>query len=131
MEEYNYKNLPITPAIIEELAVKLLNKTLNKRDAIVNKVLNYHISNGGRPPEAQDFSRSVKKALSNMVDKGWASNQSYGYWNIHREDSDIVCPEVECDVVTQIEDIPTHTTYGLGNYAVYFYYFDGSVKFLL
>jgi hypothetical protein len=128
MDDYNYRNLPITPSIIEEIIVQLFNGSSSKRDVIVNKVLDYHISNGGRAPEAQDFPRSVKKALSNMMDKGWAANRSYGYWEINKKDAPLNTVDVEGDLVTPIEDIPTHMIYGKGEYAVYFYYFNNYRK---
>jgi hypothetical protein len=122
MESYPYKSLPITPSIIENLIIDLFNNQTLKREEIVNKILNHHISNGGLPPEAKDFTRSVKKALSNLQDKGYALNRSYGRWGIEKIDSPTTIFE-EIQEEVQIDEIPTHTIYGKGNYAVYFYYF--------
>ena len=87
MEKYQYSGLPITPSIIENLIILLLNGQTLKRDSIVNKILEYHIINGGLAPESQDFPRSVKKALSNLQERGNASNKSYGFWEINKQDS--------------------------------------------
>jgi hypothetical protein len=128
MDNYKYKGLPITPSIIEELIVLLLNSQILKREDIVNKILDYHISNGGLPPEAQDFPRSVKKALSNLQEKGDANNRSYGFWEINKQDA----PKIEIEQIEEIvkiDDIPTHTIYGKGDYAVYLYYFPNYKKF--
>ncbi len=96
-----------------------------RRDDIVTKVLDYHIVNGGLPPEAKDFSRSVKRALSRMAEKGIAFNKAYGMWEISKSD----LPQIEDRNIleldsTLIEDIPAHVTYGHGLYAVYMYYFE-------
>jgi hypothetical protein len=128
MEDYQFKDLPITPSIIETIIIQNLNGKKLKRDEIVNKVLDFHITNGGLAPEAQDFSRSVKKALSNMSEKGWASNLSYGYWKIHKTDSPINKEKESEEDEIVIEDIPTHAIYGKGKYAVYCYYFQNYRK---
>ena len=79
MTEYKYKGLPITPSIIESLTIELVNGQTLKRDDLVKKILEHHISNGGMRPEAQDFPRSVKTALSRLQEKGDATNRSYGF----------------------------------------------------
>ena len=127
MAEYPYKGLPITPAIIEYLIIYLLNGKTLKRDDIVNKILDHHISNGGLAPQAQDLPRSVKKALSNMQQKNHAINKSYGYWEIQKTDEPVI-PDEEPKEEIMIEDIPTHTVYGNGNYAIYFYYYPSYRK---
>lgn len=129
MKEYAYKGVPITPAIIETITIELFNGKTIKRDDIVQKVLDYHIKNGGRSPEAQDFPRSIKKALSNMSKKDWATNKTYGYWEIHNPNTEIKQKkEDEETIETEIEAIPPHTTYGKGDFAVYFYYFPSYRK---
>lgn len=116
------------PSIIEELILQLFNGTMNKRDVIVNKVLDYHIANGGLPPEAQDFPRSVKKALSSMVSKGWATNKAYGMWEILKDDSPQNNDEEIEEGTVEITEIPAHTIYGEGSYAIYLYYFQSYRK---
>lgn len=122
MDSYKYKALPITPAIIEYLIIELLNGQTSKRDDIVKLIIDTHISSGGLPSEASDFSRSVKKALSQLKEKGHALNKSYGYWQILKNDSPIQIIDKNISEF-EISEIPTHTTYGKGNYSVYLYYF--------
>lgn len=128
MKNYKYQGLPITPSMIEELIVKLFNGTSNKRDTIVNRVLDFHISNGGKAPEAQDFSRLVKKALSNLAEHGHAENRAYGIWRVDQTDQPSVAELEINEEQVAIEDIPTHRTFGEGNFAVYCYYFDNYRK---
>ena len=122
MEIYKYSGLPITPAIIELLIIDLINGHTLKRDEIVKKILDYHLSNGGLKPEAANFSLSVKKALSNMHRKGFANNRSYGFWEIQKSDAEITISEIIGSEL-EIEEIPTHITYGKGKFAVYLYYY--------
>lgn len=131
MEDYRYQGLPITPSIIGDLIVSLFNGTSSKRDIIVNKVLEHHISNGGISPEAQDFSRSVKKALSNLSKRGYAENRAHGIWRITKNDQPVVIKTESEHTEVEIEEIPTHRVYGTGNYAVYCYYFDNYKKLSL
>lgn len=128
-EDYRYNKLPITPSIIEEIIVSQFNGILAKRDEIVSKVLDYHLSNGGLAPEAQDFTRSVKKALSRMSEKGIAINRSYGIWEINEGNAPRVVEDTEdnsSDVTT--EEIPTYASFGNGINAVYLYYFENYKK---
>ncbi|MGA2553425.1 MAG: hypothetical protein ABSF20_01410 [Smithella sp.] len=127
MEDYKFKNLPIAPIIIETIIIELFNGKTIKRDEIINRTLDYHITNGGLPPDAQDFSRSVKKALSNMSKKGWALNRSYGYWEINKTDSPVTIEEEANDEI-EVNNIPTHSIYGKGKYAIYFYYYPNYRK---
>ncbi|ARF17483.1 GIY-YIG nuclease family protein [Sporosarcina ureae] len=130
MESYRYSKLPLTPAIIETLIIELFNGKTIKRDEIVNKVLSYHEANGGLPPEAKDFPRSVKRALENMSKKGWVENRARGFWDVNKENSPVI-KEKEEEEVTQVERIPAHAVYGNGISAVYFYYYDGYKKLAL
>lgn len=122
MSEYKYKGLPITPSITESLTIELTNGQIVKRDDLVKRILEHHISNGGMRPEAQDFSRSVKKALEKLQQKGHASNKSYGFWAIHKNDAPVQIEEATSEII-KAEDLPTHAIYGQGEFAVYCYYF--------
>lgn len=126
MEEYRYQGLPITPSIIEELIVQHFNGKSSKRDVIVNKVLEYHIANGGVAPEAQDFPRSVKKALSNLAERGHSENRAYGIWKISKDYFPVVqeYSDADSDVEAPLLIIPSHRVFGVGDFAVYCYYFD-------
>jgi hypothetical protein len=124
MEEYRYQGLPITPSIIEELIVQHFNGKSSKRDVIVNKVLEYHIANGGVAPEAQDFPRSVKKALSNLAERGHSENRAYGIWKISKYYFPVVSENIDTDTESPLVIIPSHRVFGVGDFAVYCYYFD-------
>ncbi|NCQ79457.1 MAG: GIY-YIG nuclease family protein [Microcystis aeruginosa W13-15] len=131
MENYQFTKLPITPSIIEFLIIYLFNGQTLKRDDIVNKILDFHTANGGLKPEAQDFPRSVKKALARLQAKGHASNKSYGFWELHKSDSPEIKESEEETTEVIIDDIPTHEIYGEGKNAVYLYYFNNYKSFSL
>ena len=122
MSDYKYKGLPITPSIIESVTTELINGQTIKRDDLVKKILEHHISNGGIYPEAKDFPRSVKKALSRLQQKGYATNKSYGFWTIHKNDVPVQVDEASNRLI-KIEKLPTHAIYGKGEFSVYCYYF--------
>jgi len=133
-ENYKYLGLPITPSMVEQLTLLLFNGKTIKRDTIANDVLDYHISNGGLYPDAQDFTSTVKKALSNLQKKGVTQNKSYGFWTVN----DINAPTIdnsnefeiiENEPVVSIENIPTHKVYGKGSNALYLYYFSNYRQF--
>lgn len=124
MDAYKFKNLPLTPSMIEDLIITLLDGKTLKRDSIVKIILDFHISNGGLNPEANDISRSVKKALSNLQEKGYASNKAYGHWEISKNESQLQIDEPTFEKYrVEIDDIPSHKIYGKGDFAVYLYYF--------
>ena len=128
MEEYKYRQLPITSMIIEELILKLFNGKLVKRDEIVNKVLEHHLMNEGKEPEVLDFPRSVKTTLSQMSKKGIVENVAYGYWKIHDETSTFN-EDTNVEVIEETEDEIPHDfleyeELGEGNSSVYVYYFE-------
>ena len=131
MEEYSYSKLPITPLVIEELTIELFNGKMISRSEIVDTVLNHHEINGGLPPSTIDFPRSVKTALSNMAKKGWATNRTYGYWEIHKADSPIIEVNEEQEEDTTEEEISAQSVYGNGSSSVYLYYFDSYKKLAL
>jgi hypothetical protein len=79
---YKYKGQPITPACIQDLILELFAGRLVERRTIVDEVLSTHIARGGIASRAEDFPRSVKKALSHLKQEGKAENSSYGYWRI-------------------------------------------------
>lgn len=122
IEPYRYKGLPITPSIVEELIVSLANGRTLKRDDIVKLILDFHINSGGLRPEAQDFPRSVKKALSRMQERGEAINKTYGFWVIQKTDAPLK-ESVAIEEVVEVVNVSSHAVYGEGDYAVYCYYF--------
>ena len=121
---YEYKNVPITPKIIEDIIIKLFNGQTVKRDKIITDVLNFHKENGGREPRAQNFDGSVKTTLWKMKKKDIARNISPGQWEILKEDKEIIKEgfqkvKNENNVDIKLNNYPK---YGNGNEIVYLYY---------
>lgn len=124
-EEYKYKGLPITPAITEDLIIKLFSGKLVERKIIVEAVLNYHTKNGGSKPKARDFSRSVKKSLGDLQKKGLVENPGYGYWKIGTTDEFIEIADAPINVEQEIDyAISPDEIIGSGESCVYVYYLE-------
>jgi hypothetical protein len=125
MEEYKFQGVPITPVIIEYIILLLFNGKQLKREKIVKEVLDFHIDRGGEGPIAQDFPRSVKKALSLLQSSGRATNISQGYWKINDLELPLI-EEIEDEIENElIEDsVLDVKKYGEGKNSVYLYFFD-------
>lgn len=125
---YQYKNIPLTPAIIEELTQELFNGQLISRQTIVEDVIKFHEKSGGAKSTAQNVTHSVKKALSNLKEKGVADNPSTGYWRIESKYlttttnyDPILLPEVQLapdEITNKIAD----KVIGIGKSSIYLYY---------
>jgi hypothetical protein len=87
-ESYKYAEVPLTPAIAEELIVERFDGELAPRQTIVEEINHLHISLGGAPAGAVDVGRMIKKALRSLQDKDAAQNPSFGYWRIGPEVGD-------------------------------------------
>ncbi|WP_203289279.1 GIY-YIG nuclease family protein [Metabacillus sp. cB07] len=117
------------PRIIEELILTLFNGKLIKRDEIVTKVLKFHLDQGGRTPDAVDFPRSVKKALTNLAKKELAKNVSHGFWEIggYQKEIDDVSLVEEMNVLEKeylLQERKEYQEFGEGNSTIYLYYFE-------
>jgi hypothetical protein len=132
-EEYEFRNIPIKPDIIEKLILQKFNGTVEKRENISRIILELHLNYGGLRPLAKDFNGQVKKALTNLKDKGKASSRASGYWEINDntttnlDNSDLVSnyePKQEESI-----KISVNTVYGNGANAVYLYYFSNYMEF--
>jgi hypothetical protein len=81
--QYQYKGVPLTPAIAQFLIRKLFAGKLVERQIIVDEVLSAHLAGGGLKASAQNLTGTIKKALGDMKETGAAENVSVGYWRIH------------------------------------------------
>ena len=136
-QEYLYKQVPITPAIIESLTGELFSGQLVERQTIVEEVTRVHLARGGKRGDAQSATGSVKKALNNMLQRGLAENPSRGHWRIltigqHTgipvpQDLAVPLPVTTAEESPQSEDsvgIPpvAELSLGTGSGAIYVYY---------
>jgi len=124
-ENYEYRDVPITPSIVEAIIVKLFNGRMVKRDEIIKAVLKYHIENGGKGANAQNFTSSVKKALSNLNKKSIAQKKAYGQWSFSDNSKEIIEVDSIKDEKMDRINIPINKfeTFGIGKESVYLYYF--------
>jgi len=130
---YSFKDVPLTPAIVESLIQELFGGEIVERQRIVDEVGRAHIARGGRPG-TQSCTGTVKMALSNMCNKGFAQNPSRGYWRIcaHSSDNELVfeIPNTNAGELTERESnqCPSFSNetilqdLGSGSGAVYVYY---------
>jgi hypothetical protein len=132
---YAFKQLPLTPAIIESLTAELFGGQLAERQTIVEEVTRIHLSRGGKPGDVQSTTASVKKALNNMLQRGLAENPSRGHWRIRASELQATVPTAQIgdtDVTVVDESaasdfrltasLSAEQTLGSGTGAIYVYY---------
>ena len=125
---YQYKGVPLTPAIAQSIIRKLFSGKLVERQVIVEEVQRYHLAQGGMKSSAQSVG-IVNQALSSMKEAGQAENRSKGYWRIQPSSptiSDLAVAEPEL-TPEQPESIQgrepaAEIDIGVGAGAVYVYY---------
>lgn len=125
INSYSYVGMPLTPAVIEELAVELFDGTTVRRARIITAVEMKHLERGGIRSKA-NLTSSVKKALTNLKVKGQAGSAMKGYWQIGKQ-PDFILPQacVEEEVAPNTQDgndIETDYEIGEGSESVYVYY---------
>ena len=95
-QEYDHKNIPLNTGIVRELICELYSgKERVKRSVIIEEILQYHLNQGGKPPEIQ-LSATVSDVLRKMANEGKAERrgESRGFWIIlpsakQKDDEDI------------------------------------------
>jgi hypothetical protein len=121
---YQYKGIPLTPSIIEELIIKNFTGKMIVRQVIVDEIVNYHEKNGGLKGNAQDIPRTVKKSLTRLKQRGIADNPSYGYWKIGEVlfEEPQITDENEAVFVIENDNEIADKVIGNGKSCVYLYY---------
>ena len=83
MEDYLYKNKPLTGAVASELILEIFDgQTRVPTKEIRQKVTELHISRGGLP-KPTDTTSSVTRGLTRLKKQGKAKNRKKGFWNIN------------------------------------------------
>lgn len=122
---YKYRNLPLTPNVIAELASELMATPMFRRAELISAVEQHHLENGGAAT-ITNLTSATKKALRNLVDAGLLeATGAYGYWRW------ITAPDatVETSVTSDAEeteelDLTDDTIVeGTGTGSVYVYFF--------
>lgn len=120
-DDYQYRDIPLMPAIIAELATELFSGKLMKRSDIIAGVVKTHEERGGRPSSA-DITAQMKKALQMLSKRELVESSAYGLWRFaesahvasvfHADPSedveadpfeDIECPDAEFDNPIYVE----------------------------
>jgi hypothetical protein len=119
---YKYKNIPLSPNIIEELTIELFSGRLITRQEIVDEVSKHHNKNGGINSNAIDLSRTFKTALSKLKEKKIVTNPSHGYWKIGEVSLPLPYIEDIVDFDTKQIDLIADKIIGEGRGSIYMYY---------
>lgn len=86
---YQYKGIPLTAAIAQDLINKLFAGKLVERQILAEEVMRVHLAGGGLKSSAQNIMDGVfRRALGYMKENGAAENTSLGYWRIHQSQPD-------------------------------------------
>ncbi|OAT80946.1 hypothetical protein A6P54_13180 [Bacillus sp. MKU004] len=126
---YKYQNRHLQPRMCEELILELLSGKELERKEIIRFIPEVHLKRGGKPANA-NLTGVIKKALSNLKEKGLARND-HGYWII--KNTGITVPPEENKI--PLEKKPVALTknpksnlgpvveLGEGQESVYLYYY--------
>ena len=83
-QAYNHKDSPLNKRIVRELIYELYSgKEYVKREVIIEKILQYHLDQGGKAPKIQ-LPVAVSNVLREMAHVGRAEKRegSPGFWKI-------------------------------------------------
>ncbi|ALR15744.1 GIY-YIG nuclease family protein [Vibrio natriegens] len=133
LDNYEFKDIPLTPAVCRELIVELFAGKTVARNDIVTTVVETHVKLGGRSANAQDVPRTVKKALETLRQKDIAENPSTGYWSISgdtgeevkEDDDELDFPQQLIEESTTLNPLKV---LGKGKSSVYLYYYPAYKK---
>lgn len=94
MNQNNYenKNMPLTIGVARSLIPKVFTgNDYVKRDSIVEDILQYHTTNGGKDTPQQKVTSAVKMVLRELEAKGLAERHphSTGYWKRRKTQSSV------------------------------------------
>ena len=94
MNQNNYENkgMPLTSGVARSLIPKVFTgNDYVKRDSIVEDILQYHTTNGGKDTPQQKVTSAVKKVLRELEAEALAERHphSTGYWKIRKMQSSV------------------------------------------
>lgn len=103
MDEYRYKAIPLSPIIASELILECpsLQSAPVKRGDLVKYVADRHQNGGGI--RGVDPARTLKKALSRLVDEGRIIRPAYGYYSLSPRDVQQPTPAAGCVTTPSVE----------------------------
>jgi len=121
---YIYKDMPLTPAIVGELATTLFAGRTVRRQEISDTAARYHADNGGAPSGAASTLLQTKKALNTLEKQGRVERRpGYGYWRFppgHGLD-ELTVPKTARDGQELPHRIEVEREVGRGPQVVYIY----------
>lgn len=124
--EYVYKDMPLMPAIIGELAAFLFVGKTERRDAIAEAAVKYHADHGGAPSRSNTLFQA-KKGLNTLEKQGRVfQTKGYGLWRFpKREPVDLSEPETIAETDSEDKELPytidIERQVGQGSQRVYVY----------
>ena len=124
--DYTYKDMPLTPGIMVELAPTLFAGRMVSRQDIINAVVKYHADHGGKPTSANSVSQ-IKKALTVLVKEGRVEQApGFGLWRFpdqgvsYQPASDAIAQAERDDDISDYP-IEVESELGQGSEVVYAY----------
>ncbi len=125
MGDYNFVGIKLTPNIFKELLVELYDGKQFKRDACINRIMQYHQDNGGIIDNVNG-AQVFKKASQSLRDYGM-QNKGYGVWNLTFEKKEYIIDD-SFDIPEPIK-IKADKEIGSGSKSIYVYYYETYHKF--
>ena len=118
------RGLKLVPSLFSNILIELFDGKIFERRTAIDKVKEYHLNAGGILEQDRDYI-AVFKAAAKMLKNNGLTNQGYGVWrlNYKKQDSEIVEPEKANTKHDVDEEI------GIGDCAVYVYYYDAYKKY--
>lgn len=89
---YDNKGMPLTFGVVRSLILRVFtDNDYVKRDSIVEDILQYHTTNGGKDTPQQKVTIAVKMVLRKLEAEGLAERHpnSTGYWKIGKTQSSV------------------------------------------
>ena len=81
---YEYRNLPLKPRMIQELIRELFaGRGRTKKEDIVNLVTRTHENRGGLPSESENVDQIFGVQLKALENKRFAKWIEHAYWEIY------------------------------------------------
>lgn len=83
---YKFRSIPLVGAAVREIILELYaGKDPVSQKQIREDVLDYHLKNGGKPPEAK-LENMISFAVQRLRDKKCAEKVAKGYWRFFPDD---------------------------------------------
>lgn len=120
---YKYSSVKLTPAIFRELLIEFFDGTLFSRQTAITTISEHHVQQGGIIEQGRDLVAVFKRATQDLQKQNIGLiNKGYGMWELHYEKNKTTV--VKHDVIEEKVNYTADETIGVGDNAIYVYYYD-------